>query len=97
MKCTDLKKTDKARLLGESIIVEQLSPEEVTSGGIVLPDSARALQPAGKVLKVGEGCTTVKPGETVLYLPESSIEVPALGENIFLINARDIILIYPEE
>jgi chaperonin GroES len=41
--------------LGDRVIVEVLEEEEVTSSGIVLPDTAREMPQRGRVLAVGPG------------------------------------------
>ena len=43
----------KIRPLGEKVIVQRVEAEEVTSGGIVLPDSAKEKPQRGKVISVG--------------------------------------------
>ena len=50
--------------LGDRLIVEVLEEEEVTVGGIVLPDTAREKPQRGKVLAVGPGARDEK-GERV--------------------------------
>ena len=41
--------------VGEKIVVKRLDAEEITSGGIVLPDSAKKRPRQGRVLSVGDG------------------------------------------
>ena len=50
--------------LGDRLIVDVLEEEEMTVGGIVLPDSAREKPQRGKVLAVGPGSRNDK-GELV--------------------------------
>ena len=56
--------------LGDRILVEQLTSEEVTRSGIVLPDSAEKEKKAqGKVVEIGVGpvASTFKPGDIVVF------------------------------
>ena len=66
----------KIRPLEDRIVVTPLETEEKTSGGIVLPDSAREKQTQGEVVAVGRGKVLdsgklvephVKPGDRVIY------------------------------
>ncbi|MDP6045657.1 MAG: co-chaperone GroES, partial [Phycisphaerae bacterium] len=49
------KKTPKIRPLGEKVLIKRLEAEEMTSGGIVLPDSAKEKPRRGTILAVGDG------------------------------------------
>ena len=51
--------------LGDRLIVEVLEEEEVTVGGIVLPDTAKEKPQRGKVLAVGPGARNEQTGEHV--------------------------------
>ena len=62
--------------LEDHIVVEPRQPEEVTKGGIVLPEQSRQREQFGTVLAVGPGlclsdgtrkAVTVKAGDTVMY------------------------------
>ena len=54
---TATKKRSKIKLqpLGDRVVVERDESEDVTSGGIVLPDTAKDKPARGKVLSVGDG------------------------------------------
>jgi hypothetical protein len=45
----------KIQPLGDRVVVERESAEEVTAGGIVLPDTAKDKPSRGKVISVGDG------------------------------------------
>ena len=45
----------KIQPLGDRVLVEPLEAEEKTSGGIVIPDTAKEKQQKGKVMAVGKG------------------------------------------
>ena len=45
----------KLQPLGDRVVVERDESEEVTSGGIVLPDSAKDKPARGKIVSVGDG------------------------------------------
>ena len=45
----------KLRPLNDRVVIEQLEAVETTSGGIVLPDSAKEKPQQGEVVAVGEG------------------------------------------
>ena len=45
----------KVKPLGDRVIVKRLDAEEVTKGGIILPDSAKEKPREGRVIAVGDG------------------------------------------
>jgi len=83
----------KIRPLGDKVIVQRVEAEEVTSGGIVLPDSAKEKPQRGKVISVGtgkllkdggRGKMQVKKGDQVLFTSYAGTEVK-LGEKEYMI------------
>ena len=72
------------RPIDDRIVVQPLEEEEKTSGGIVLPDTAKEKPQRGKVIAVGEGkmlengkrvAPLVKKGDVVIYGKFSGNEV----------------------
>ena len=57
--------------LADRVLIEPTAAEEVTLGGIIIPDSAKEKPLKGKVLAVGGGTKdeemVLKPGDEVLY------------------------------
>lgn len=97
---TATKKTLKP--LADRVIVQKLEPEEKTSGGIVLPDTAREKPQEGKVIAVGPGAVDdkgqrkpidVKEGDHVLYAKYSGTEVKLDGVEYLILSDRDILAI----
>ena len=90
----------KIQPLGDRILIEPLEAEEKTSGGIVIPDSAKEKQQKGKVIAVGKGRVSeegkltpleVKVNDQVLFGRYSGTEVK-VGANDYLIIKEDDIL-----
>lgn len=88
------------RPLHDRIIVERVTEDEKTKGGIIIPDSAKEKPQKGKVIAVGKGKIledgSVRPleisvGDTVLFGKYSGTEVK-LEENTHLIMREDDIL-----
>ena len=76
--------------LGDKVVVQLIEAEEKTSGGILLPDSAKKKPTEGKVVAVGNGRTldngqrnalTVKVGDRVLFSKYGGNEVTVDGED----------------
>ena len=70
--------------IGDKVVVKRVKPEETTTGGIVLPDSAREKPQQGRVLSVGEGKRLpdgkrgkpqVQEGDRVLFASYAGTEV----------------------
>ena len=90
----------KIQPLGDRVLVEPLEAEDKTSGGIIIPDTAKEKQQRGKVVAVGKGRVTeegkvtpleVKAGDLVLFGRYSGSEIK-VGANDYLIIKEDDIL-----
>jgi len=96
------KAAPKIRPLGEKVLVKRLEAEQVTRGGIVLPDSAKEKPQRGTVLAVGDGRMLddgtrakfqVKKGDKVLFSSYGGTEVKVAGEEYLLMDETDILAI----
>ena len=85
------------RPLHDRIIIERLSEDEKTVGGIIIPDSAKEKPRQGKVILVGASKKDeemeVKKGDEVLYGKYSGQELTIDGEDYLLISQSDILFI----
>lgn len=90
--------------LGEKIVVKRLEAEEVTAGGIVLPDTARERPRQGRVLSVGDGRLLadgsraghqVAEGDRVLFANYAGTEVVVEGKELLIMNEEEILAIVP--
>ena len=88
--------------LGDKVIVEVLSAEEKTKGGIILPDTAKEKPQEAKVIAVGSGKTLengkviapeVKAGDIVIFGKYSGSEVKVDDKEYLIIDADDILAI----
>lgn len=91
--------------LGDRIIVKPSSAEEVTAGGIVLPDSAQEKPQEGEVIAVGPGTQLetgerapmdVKIGETVIYGKYAGTEIKIDGDEYVIIRQDDVLAVRDE-
>ena len=88
--------------LGEKIVVKRLEAEEVTAGGIVLPDSAREKPMQGRVLSVGDGMQLkdgsraphqVKEGDRVLFSAYAGNELKVAGEDLLIMGESEVLAV----
>lgn len=86
--------------LSDRIVVKPTDVEDITKGGIVLPDTAKERPQEGEVIAVGPGKTLetgaqvpvdVKVGEKVIYSKYGGTEVK-IGGNEYVILRQDDIL-----
>jgi chaperonin GroES len=86
--------------LGDRIVVKALEAEQVSSGGIVLPDTAKEKPQQGEVLAVGPGKTLdngklstvdVKVGDKVVYSKYGGTEIKVGGEDVIILRADDVL------
>jgi chaperonin GroES len=96
------KKTPKIRPLGEKVLIKRLEAEEMTSGGIVLPDSAKEKPRRGTILAVGDGKVLddgsraefqVQIGDVVLFSSYGGTEIKVDSEEYMLMDESDILAI----
>ena len=88
--------------LGDKIVVERLSPEEKTKGGIYLPESAKEKPKQGKVLAVGPGkvldsgertTLNVKKGDLVIFTSYSGTEIKHEGRELLIMSESDVMAV----
>ena len=85
--------------LHDRLIVRPAAPEEVTKGGIILPDTAKEKPQQGEVLAVGPGKLDdagklvkmgVKAGDVILYGKYSGTEIQMNGEDVLIMRESDV-------
>jgi chaperonin GroES len=86
--------------LGGRVLIEPLEQEEITAGGIVLPETAKEKPQQGKVLAAGPGdrddegkriAMDVKVGDTVLFAKYSGSEVKMDGKKLLILRESDLL------
>jgi len=86
--------------LDDRIVVEQMEAEEVTKGGIVLPDTAKEKPQQGRVVAAGPGRMldtgerakpAVKPGDVVVYAKYGGTEVDVEGKEYMILRESDVL------
>lgn len=83
--------------LADRVLITTAAAEEVTLGGIIIPDSAKEKPLKGTVTAVGNGTKdeemVVKVGDTVLYGKYSGTEIEVEGEKYLMMRQSDILAI----
>ncbi len=81
--------------LGDRVLVEPAQAEEVTAGGIIIPDSAKEKPLKGNVIAVGNGTKDeemiVKAGDVVLYGKYAGTEIELDGTKYLIMRQSDIL------
>ena len=90
----------KLQPLGDRVVVKPIPKEEITKGGIVLPDTAKEKPQEGKVISVGPGKMTedgkrmamdVKVGDTVIYAKYGGTEIKEADDELIILRESDIL------
>ena len=88
--------------LGSRVLVEPIEAEEITAGGIVLPETAKEKPQKGKVLSVGPGdrdedgdriALDVKTGDVVLFAKYGGTEIKVDGKKLLILRENDLLAI----
>ena len=86
--------------LSDRVLIEPAKAEEVTAGGIIIPDSAKEKPLKGVVKAAGHGTKdeemVVKAGDTVLYVKYAGTEIEVDGAKLLMMRQSDILAIVEE-
>jgi chaperonin GroES len=97
--------TMKFRPLHDRVVVERITAEEKTAGGIIIPDTAKEKPQQGKIIAVGPGGRDengklipidVKAGDLVLFGKWSGTEVKIDGHDYLIMKESDIMGVLDE-
>ncbi len=90
----------KFRPLHDRVLVKRVDAEEKTSGGIIIPDSAKEKPQEGEVVAAGSGAKSedgkitpldVKAGDRILFGKWSGTEVKVDGQDLLIMKESDIL------
>ena len=88
------------RPLHDRVVVRRIEAEEKTSGGIIIPDTAKEKPQEGEVVAVGPGARAedgtvtaldVRAGDRILFGKWSGTEVRIDGEELLIMKESDIL------
>jgi chaperonin GroES len=86
--------------LADRVLIKPTPKEEVSKGGIILPDTAKEKPQEGQIVAVGPGRLTedgkriameVKVGEKVLFAKYAGTEIKLDGEEYLIVRESDIL------
>jgi len=87
--------------LEDRIVVRPAEAEETTHSGLVIPDTAKEKPQQGEVLAVGPGRRAensgelipvdITAGDTVVYSKYGGTEITVDGEELLILNSRDVL------
>jgi chaperonin GroES len=90
----------KFRPLHDRVVVRRIDEDERTSGGIIIPDTAKEKPQQGEIIAVGPGAPDekghvqpldVKPGDRVLFGKWSGTEIKIGNEDVLIMKESDIL------
>ena len=88
------------RPLHDRVLVKRVEAEEKTSGGIIIPDTAKEKPQEGEVVAAGTGAKAedgkvtpldVKAGDRILFGKWSGTEVKVDGQDLLIMKESDIL------
>jgi chaperonin GroES len=88
--------------LADRLVVEPIEQDDVTAGGIILPETAKEKPQQGKVIAAGPGRIDdkgkrvdmeVKLGDKVLYAKYSGTEIKQEGKKVLILRESDILAV----
>jgi len=97
---TKAKALAKLQPLGDRVVIRPTKKEEVSKGGIVLPDTAKEKPQEGEIVAVGPGklseegnriAMEVKVGDRVIYAKYAGTEIKVDDEELIIARESDIL------
>ena len=94
--------TVKIRPMADRLVVRPIEKEEVTKGGILIPDTVKEKPQEGEVIAVGPGrlsddgkriAMDVKVGDQVIYAKYGGSEIKVDGEELIILRESDILAV----
>jgi len=91
----------KLQPLADRLVVKPIEKEEVTKGGIILPDTAKEKPQEGEVVEIGPGrlsedgkriAMDVKVGDRVIYAKYGGTEIKIDDEELVILRESDILV-----
>lgn len=95
----------KLKPLGDRLVVEPLEQDEVTAGGIMLPETAKEKPQKGSVLAAGPGTRDdegkripldVSVGDVVLFAKYAGTEIKLDGKKLLIFRETDVLAVVDE-
>jgi chaperonin GroES len=89
----------KFRPLHDRVVVRRIDEEEMSAGGIIIPDTAKEKPSQGEIVAVGSGARNengeitpmdVQVGDTVLFGKWSGTEIKIDGEDLLIMKESDV-------
>ena len=93
---------DKIRPLGERVVIKPLPREEISKGGIVIPDTAKEKPQEGEIIAIGPGklsddgkriAMEVKVGDKVVYSKYAGTEFKLDEVEVVILRESDILAV----
>ena len=87
--------------LGDRVLVKRLESEQMTAGGLYIPETAKEKPSRGEIVATGPGkvdagqviALTVKEGDVVLFNKYAGTEIKLDGEDYLVMREDDILAI----
>lgn len=95
----------KIQPLADRVVVKPIEREEITKGGIVLPDTIKERPVEGDVLAAGPGKLSddgkripmdIKVGDRIIYTKYGGTEIKVDGEELVILNESNILAKKPK-
>lgn len=93
----------KIRPLQDRVLIKRVAEEEMTKGGIIIPDTAKEKPMEGLVVAVGPGAIDkegtrraldLKKGDRILFSKYSGTDVRLEGEDHLIMREEDILAVF---
>ena len=77
--------------LKDRVLIRRIEPDEISPGGIIIPDQAKEKPQEGEILAAGAYCKEVQTGDRVLFSKYSGTEIQVNQEDVLIVSEDDIL------
>ncbi len=77
--------------LKDRVLIRRIEPDEISPGGIIIPDQAKEKPQEGEIIAAGAYCKEVARGDRVLFSKYSGTEIQVNQEDVLIVSEDDIL------
>lgn len=78
------------RVIFNNILIERAKEDEVTKGGIFIPEVGKERPAEGIVLEIGKDVEEVKKGDSIYFGKFTGVEIEVDGKTLLVIKEKDV-------
>lgn len=83
----------KIKPLLNRVVIEQDAVQDMTAGGLMIPDASKEKPLTGKIVAKGDKASLVEVGDSVIYIKNRGTEITITGREYMIMQQEDILAV----